>query len=153
MGERTGYPPFAQRLLFERKSLVDGSSSLRELDIADGSTLTLLIVESAEPQLDTFDATQCEDGNQISADGRTVTKAGGADLTSTFGTVRVSSGVHEWHIKVEGLGTRDHSNVMIGVCRPDMPLDFVQKVWHQLEETDAHKYCCVKSSGNTSSYW
>jgi len=154
--ECMGHPPRAQTLVLKRKPLADGSSTLKDLEIGDGVVLTLLIDLTVKVAVaDSFDASRCEIGNDIASEGKSLTKTGGFDLTSTFATNIVSTGVHVWNVKVTALGTTNNSNLMIGVAHPDVPLDFPTQVWRRgAEPTDhAGKLAFVKSPGNTTGRW
>jgi hypothetical protein len=125
--------------------MLDGP--LATAGIKDGDEITIV-----RTQIDIFDGSRCEDGNIISESGRTLRKIGGSDLTSTFGARVVESGAQHWHLRVDELRTNNHSNIMIGVAHPDLPLDHIQKVWSGIDKADKYdgKLFYVKSPGNTT---
>eukprot|EP00931_Biecheleriopsis_adriatica_P117002 TRINITY_DN9256_c0_g1_i2.p1 TRINITY_DN9256_c0_g1~~TRINITY_DN9256_c0_g1_i2.p1 ORF type:complete len:255 (+),score=42.83 TRINITY_DN9256_c0_g1_i2:64-828(+) len=149
-----GIVPDGMKLFSVDGALLASASTegtIKTSGIEDGDELRVV-----RAQVDTFHIERCEHGNKISDGGRTLRKDNeGDDLTSTFGTMVIESGAQTWHIKVQDLGTDGYSNVMIGVARPDFPLDHIQRAWRHEDEVNKYegKFFYVKSPGNTTGKW
>mmetsp|Transcript_39438 Transcript_39438/g.92682 ORF Transcript_39438/g.92682 Transcript_39438/m.92682 type:complete len:178 (-) Transcript_39438:39-572(-) len=102
---------------------------------------------------DSWDEGRCEAGMEVA--GTRVTKVGGGDLTSVFGTLLLTEGSHCWGVQLDEHSTHNE-NVMIGVAKPDVPLDVVQQVWWRKVEPSVlvgSSWWFIKSGGNTTSRW
>eukprot|EP00928_Gymnodinium_smaydae_P072902 TRINITY_DN56187_c0_g1_i1.p1 TRINITY_DN56187_c0_g1~~TRINITY_DN56187_c0_g1_i1.p1 ORF type:complete len:278 (+),score=48.08 TRINITY_DN56187_c0_g1_i1:59-835(+) len=126
------------------------ANTLAELALEDRSQLLVVRVET-----DLFDASRCEEGMELSEDGRVVAKVGGKDLTSVKGKVIVAEGSRRWRVRVD----KDGGNLMIGVAHTDVPLSFSLDEWRTSyagqQPTSPHvkNIAFVKSAGNTTRCW
>lgn len=104
---------------------------------------------------DVWDSGRTGESHELTNGGRTVRKSGNSpDLSSSFGKLRVESGRHRWHVKVDSEGYVGNTNIMIGVAHSDLPLDWAQRKWRGATDSEYYdKLFFVKSPGNTTSKW
>ena len=118
-------------LVLQRKATEHDSVLCGVLDLR---SICMRIFNWARYACDKFDEHHCETGMDISKEGSCLTKTGGADLTSTFGTVEVKRSWHRWDVRVDcSMG-----NTMIGVAPRSMKLSYIDKVWNTKSENTLH---------------
>jgi len=148
-----GIPASEVKLLSAHGAELPIESTLGATGMEDGAHVIVARVES-----DTFDGDmcRCEHGMEVSDGGRTVTKTGGADLTTCLGKAVIEGGTAEWNIRVVSQG----GNLMIGIMQHEaVPLGFAQKEWIESRcgsaPTLPHvgQLWFVKSRGNTTRLW
>ena len=88
---------------------------------------------------------RCEAGMHLSNGSTCVTKQGGPDLTSCLGADVVSNGSKSWEFKVHAT----NGNTMIGIARPDLPLNHITAVFEDRALPDS-KLWFIKNPGNTT---
>jgi hypothetical protein len=126
----------------ERASNAD---SFAELGIEDGGRISMPSLQE-----DVLSEELSENGQVICNRGKTVTKTGGSDYTSTMGSAMLQSGHHYWHLRIDKMV----GNIRIGVAHPEF--DFKRFPPRGYESrADSIKESCkdvwfVRSPGNAS---